>query len=389
MPPPDWNNDQEIKTENPPTPKKTADNGKVAPTIKGETKQKKPFKKTRAGEVLTKEQIKEIKIGRKKLRKQLRDAGIKNRKEFELTASSLGLYFDKHKWFPMLLWFLHGRGLWALLGALLTLLTVLFATSLVSQMQGHFTINLTDGLFQEGFTLSETRGFENPTMRLFAQPSENVPGVSIVDIKTDVNEKDGEHNEPTYFAYTFYIRNEGENTVSYRWNCSLNSESRNLSDAAWVMIFEDDLMRFYAKEREDGTAEALPPFGDNTRGYLHMPIERFAKNPEEQFQVITSVNGVEYLRMVPYTFESEDLIAEGTVFDVEPMETHKYTVVIWLEGDDPDCTDELIGGHAGLQMGFELVEELDEEDDVNVGDDWKKFWENTWKKFLDSLKFWE
>ena len=71
------------------------------------------------------------------------------------------------------------------------------------------------------------------------------------------------------------------------------------------------------------------------------------------------------------------------------MEVHKYTVVIWLEGDDPDCTDELIGGHAGLQMGFELIEETEEDDKVNVGDDIKAFWKNTWKKFLDSLKFWD
>ena len=38
------------------------------------------------------------------------------------------------------------------------------------------------------------------------------------------------------------------------------------------------------------------------------------------------------------------------------MDVHKYTVVIWLEGDDPDCTNDLIGAHIGLQMDFRLLE---------------------------------
>jgi hypothetical protein len=42
------------------------------------------------------------------------------------------------------------------------------------------------------------------------------------------------------------------------------------------------------------------------------------------------------------------------------MEVHKYTVVIWLEGDDPDCTNDCIGGHLGVDMQFQLVEEISE-----------------------------
>ena len=263
------------------------------------TKQKGPFKKTRGGEELTREEVNEINQGRKKLRKELRAKGIKSKKEFELIASSLGLYFDKTKWFPLLMWFLHGRWLWALLGALAALMAVLFALSLISQMQGHFTINMSESMFREGFSLSETVDFENPTMRLFAQAAENVPCVSITDIHDDVDSVDGQHNEATYFAYTFYIRNEGESTVSYNWTCYLNSESHDMSDAAWIMIFEDGKMKFYAKPREDGTQEALPYFNDNTRGYLNCPMYDRAADPEAQFQLITSKIGNDFYSMVP------------------------------------------------------------------------------------------
>ena len=54
-------------------------------------KQKRLFKKKRAGVVLTENEVREIKAGRKKLRRDLRAAGIKKRKDFETTASSLGL----------------------------------------------------------------------------------------------------------------------------------------------------------------------------------------------------------------------------------------------------------------------------------------------------------
>ena len=250
-------------------------------------------------------------------------------------------------------------------------------------MQGHFTINMSDSLFREGFSLSESVGFENPTMRLFAQAAENVPCVSITDIHDDVDSIDGQHNEATYFAYTFYIRNEGESTVSYNWTCHLNSESHDMSDAVWLMIFEDGKMKFYAKQREDGTQEALPSFEDNSRGYLNCPMYDRAAAPEEQFQLITSKDGNDFYRIIPYNFLSSTAVAGGTITGVEPMESHKYTVVIWLEGDDPDCVDDLIGGHAGMDMNFTLLDEKIDEDEENSSFSAK------WNAFWDNLIFWE
>lgn len=347
--------------------------------ISKEHRQRRWFRKTRAGIDLTREEVKAIKEGRRKLRKELRERGIKSKKEFELTASSLMLYFDKHKRFGLLLWLFHGRGLWALLGATLALLAVAFAFSLVSQMQGHFTINMSGGMFREGFSLSETVGFENPTMRLFAQPAENVPCFSISDLHDDVNDQDGQHNEAQYFAYTYYLRNEGESTVDYTWRMRFNTESKNLSSAAWVMIFEDDAMKFYAQPRADGTQEALPSFGDNTRGYPVRPFFDHAALPQAQYELIKSTAIRDYYRLIPISFESEEIVATGAVTEVEPMEVHKYTVVIWLEGDDPDCTNDLIGGHAGMEMQFRLEEEAQK--DEGFGAKWSRFWKN--------LAFWK
>lgn len=326
------------------------------PKITGEEKKQRGlFKKKRGGVTLTKDEVREIKEGRKKLRKDMRGMGIKNRKEFELTASGLGLYYDKNRFWALLWWFLGGKGFWLLLAGAFLLLMALFGLSFITQMRGHFTISMSDKLFREGFTLSETPEFENPTSHLFCTPVENVPCISIADLPKSVQELTDE-NDGRYFAYTYYIRNEGDNTVDYKWQIRLNSESKNLSKATWVMVFEDDEMMFYAEPKENGKAEVLPAYGDDKWAYIDVPFYEQAKEPEEQYEIIRETSALTYWRLKPKPFVSDEAVAEGWQFGVKPMEVHKYTVVIWLEGDDPDCTDELIGGHLGLDVFMELIE---------------------------------
>lgn len=345
-------------------------------------KQRGIFKRRRGGVELTREQVTAIKQGRKALREEMKDRGIKSKEEFNLMASSMGLYFDKGRLSLWLLWLFHGRGLWALLGALLALLGALFLYSTITQMQGHFTINMSSGMFREGFVLSETADFENPTTHLFAAPAEEVPCISISHIPEDIDEYDGQHND-TYFAYTFYLRNEGESTVGYDWSLELNSESLDLSEACWVMVFEDGKMLFYAAPSSSGDIEALPAFDDDTRGYIGAPLIEFNAKPSKQYELISEQGRLAFYRVLPIPFESDGTVASGSQANVAPMEVHKYTVVIWLEGDDPDCTDALIGGHAGLEMYIQLSSE------ESITTEGTSGWQASWDAFWDNLKFWQ
>lgn len=362
-------------------PGKTANGGKKPkqeqPKITGaEKKQHRLFKKKRAGVVLSEDEVKEIKAGRKKLRKEMRQRGIKSKREFELVAGGLGLYFDKRG--GLLLWLFRGRVLWALLGSLLALLGVFFLMSTVSQMRGYFTINLSDGMFKEGFVLSDTVGFENPQVNLYCEPATDVPCISIIQIDENVDEIDGPHNGD-YFAYTFYCRNEGESTVDYAWELELTDESKNLSTSAWVMVFEDGKQCFYAEADPDtGREQALPAFDDNGRGYLQTPMIDQARYPDQQYQTIRQKNGVSYYRLIPFKFQSEDVVTSGLQEKVAPGQVHKYTVVIWLEGDDPHTTNERINGHLGLAMQFRLLEEQENAQEQS------SWWQRLWSK----LKWW-
>lgn len=347
----------------------------------GDAQRRPLFRCKRGGVELTRQQVKAIKRGRKLLRKDMKRRGLKRKEDFDLVASGMGLYFDKSRGLLFLWWMLHGRGLWALAGAAAALMGVLFLYSTMTQLKGHFTINMSDGLFREGFVLSETADFKNATTHLFCEPAEDIPCISIRHLPEDLDDHEGQHNE-NYFAYTFFLRNEGASTVDYIWSIDLNSESKNLSSATWVMVFEDGEMLFYAAPGADDRAEALPAYGDNTRGYIKLPLMDRCKEPELQYQVVARRGGIPYYRAIPIRFEDEDTVAQGTKYDVAPTDVHKYTVVIWLEGDDPECTDELIGGHVGMEVSMRLASEPETSEGFNA-------WEGHWDAFWDNLKFWK
>jgi hypothetical protein len=40
--------------------------------------------------------------------------------------------------------------------------------------------------------------------------------------------------------------------------------------------------------------------------------------------------------------------------DVEPEEIIKYTVVVWVDGDDPECLDKVKGGDVKMSLTFSV-----------------------------------
>ena len=236
------------------------------------------FKKRRAGINLTYAEIAEIKKGRKDLRKQMREQGINSRRDFEATASSLGLYFDKGRFLAFWLWLWHRGALGMLLGAAALVLATMYGYSMVTEMRGHFTINLADSLVDQGFELSNTVDFANPTSRIYSQPVEDAPCISITDLPDNLDDIDGSHNGTNYFAHTFYIAKRGEGEVDCAVSLSINSESMNASSAAWVMLFEDGKPILYAeKNATTGGKECLPgkTITNTAIGKSPMPIKVF------------------------------------------------------------------------------------------------------------------
>ena len=299
-------------------------------------------------ERLTRAEKKEIKRKRKILRKDLRRKGITKYKDFETIARQLGLSLwseDSLGLIPLLsraLQTLSGIGLIGLMAVIALILGGVFLYAQMANEKGNFTINVSGDLLQVGFDLSDTEDFAHPKVRLKSDILKEVNAYTIEDMPDNLDsDYEGSHNLDNVVAYTFWIRNAGEEVVDYDWYMVLNSVSKNVDQATWVMIYDEGKQTIYAKPTPDGEAEHLS-------GFSKLPLMEQAANPEEQYY--TAADGTNGIRTTPYI--EDRIVGKGTFENLQPGEKHKYTVVIWVEGNDPECTNDILGGHAGYAMKF-------------------------------------
>ena len=52
------------------------------------------------------------------------------------------------------------------------------------------------------------------------------------------------------------------------------------------------------------------------------------------------------------SFESDELIVREHIINFTPGKKSKYTIVLWIEGSDPECTDNILGGEFKVHMDF-------------------------------------
>lgn len=201
---------------------------------------------------------------------------------------------------------------------LVCIVLILFVVATARQDLGNFTISLNRrDMAKYGLSLSESTDFGDATDRLKAQPLDDATNISITDLPADVSGTDGGNNGKNYISYTFYIRNEGKQDADYRWAINVLSVSKNVDEAVRVAVYYNDTERVvYAKPAQNGGAEP---------------------------------------GTVP--FVTGDTVQLASVKQLKTGSADRYTVVIWLEGDDPDCVDALIGGTIRLGMNLSVDEE--------------------------------
>lgn len=307
-------------------------------------------------EKITRAELKQLKKDRKIFRKELRTKGIKKRSEFESIAKEVGLGYAKESTRGALIgcylnlasvwkYIAAGSTLYNILGALALLMSIAFVASFVTEYKGRFTINLTGDMISEGYVLSDTVGFEQESTRLYTTELTEVNAISVEDIDSEVDEIDGDHNGTGYMAYTFYIKNAGTESSNYTYELQITSETLDTMAATWVMIFVDGEQTMYAQLSEDGD-------GENLYGYKIMPFEELAQDSDTLYYEEDGLYGI-----TPVPLISEEIVANGLQEDMEVGEVHKYTIVVWIEGDDPECTNDILGGHVGFSFQFEMVSE--------------------------------
>ena len=205
-----------------------------------------------------------------------------------------------------------------LLVLLVTFTGVIYVASALYEQSGSFTVSVDKTeMMKYGLSLSETRDMQRPTSSLNAKITEKLTNIAGETIDENVDMIDGSHNRGNYIAYTFYVQNAGEVEVAYNYEVRMSGVTNGLDEAIRVRLYVDGGEPVdYAKTKSDGTG---PEPGTT------------------EFRSATSV-----------TLGRKDGFAPG--------DKTKFTVVIWIEGNDPDCIDWLIGGRMKLDMKISVAQ---------------------------------
>ena len=196
-----------------------------------------------------------------------------------------------------------------LLGMLL-LVAVLFIFAFMQEKMGNFTINLNRlELYRKGISIADNGDFDGATARLTASTVEDATNISIDDLPEDIDNLDGSHNGKNYMAYTYYVRNAGKEDLGYKASITLDSCAKGAEKAVRVAVWRNGERVVYAAPATNGGEE----------------------------------NGCK-------NFKSDDVVCTYTEKKFLVGNVDRYTIVIWMEGDDPECVDSIIGGSVEFSM---------------------------------------
>ena len=205
---------------------------------------------------------------------------------------------------------------------LLLLLIIIYVVLKMLFNDGSFIVALEKNeTLKSGLAMYETLNDPTPKRKLKAEDLQFMDNISIKWLPNDITEYEGSHNGKNYIAYSFYMENQGDAVLNYWYYIVMDDVIKDADEALRIMIYRNDEVTVYAK-------------GNSIDGEAEPDTKKFLKDKD------------------------------GTIIleqrkDMKPDDLDKFTVVIWIEGDDPECTNALIGGHVRLHM--KLIEEHTEE----------------------------
>lgn len=182
---------------------------------------------------------------------------------------------------------------------------------------GRFTVTLDKDLSnRKSIFLSEDGKFNGKTRELHADTVENMDNISIKWLPENLDtEATGAHNGENYIAYTFYIINAGKETINYWYEIDIDDIIKNVDEAIRIMVIRNGEAVVYAKKSAvDGKAE------DGTKKFVSKSIAVLEQRKK-----------------------------------LKANAKDRFTVVVWIEGDDPECTNALLGGE--IKMHMDITEE--------------------------------
>lgn len=194
---------------------------------------------------------------------------------------------------------------------LLLLLSTTYGLLYIANENGSFTIELDPSLKgKRKMLISASSDFEDTPLILKTDALEYMDNISERWIPDDVDDIEGPHSKDNYLAYTFFVKNTSDEEMEYMTEINILSVVKNVDEAVRVAVYKNGEKTVYAKKNSE------------------------TNKPEENTVAFASSTQVMSAKQTGLKKDSKD----------------KYTVVIWLEGDDPDCINEIMGGAMKFKM---------------------------------------
>lgn len=201
---------------------------------------------------------------------------------------------------------------------LILIVAIAYGISYFYDKFGSFTVKVNKyDMVHQGLSLSESPEYEKSISVLNADIVYDMTNISGEDLPDNIDKVNGSHNGDNFIAYTFYLINSGDDTLTYTGEMLIENVTKNVDEAVRVAVYKNGVKTVYGKTKSDGGG--------------------MESDCDSEFLTSSVV-----MRTSTEGFKAKD--------------KDKYTVVIWLEGNDPDCIDDIIGGTLKLSMSFKITE---------------------------------
>ena len=203
------------------------------------------------------------------------------------------------------------------MGIVFLFLMAVFVVLSLAYNGGAFTVTLDPNFHTKtGIAIYTDEVKKEHVRRLYAKELKFMDNISQEWLPKDYkNFQGGDHNGDNYIGYTFYVDNQGRENQRYWYSMHIDDVIKNVDEAIRFMIIVNDDVKVYAKEN---------------------PITHEAEKGTIKF----------YRNDMP-VLEKRD--------NFRPGDVDKITIFVWLEGNDPECVDNLLGGEIKIHM--EITEE--------------------------------
>lgn len=212
---------------------------------------------------------------------------------------------------------------------------------------GGFTINIDDELSGMGIVLKESVDGEGERSLNAPEYSDAQPISEPEIIESFVYNNDGGYKSSAgnYIGYTFYLANTGGKQCDVETTFKITENTRDVASAArfWVFISHGT--------EEDGQ---LVYTTKDTTGTIYKKAESSEEN-EEYYKNAIAGSSYHTDRTVDWNADysskdDENIIYHTAFLDFNPGEDYKISIIMWLDGNDPDCV--AYYGDKGERMGI-------------------------------------